>query len=112
MYPRTLALLIPADAVDPQAEYELLRRELESYSAELAEKPFCVAFSKSDLLPEDWPAPRVAAPEAWGQFVISAVAHRGLDKLLEGLWRKSRSVIAEEIEELGEMGEEPESWRP
>jgi GTPase len=106
---RTLALLIPADAVDAQAEFELLRKELASYSAELGEKPYCVVFSKADLLPDDWPEPRVEAPDAWGQFLISAVAHKGLDPLLEGLWRESRAVIAEEV---GKEVEESEPWRP
>jgi GTPase len=105
---RTLALLIPADAIDLQAEYELLMGELRSYSDELAEKPHCVIFSKADLLPPDWPEPRVKAEAAWGQFVISSVAQRGLDSLRESLWRESRNVILSEIEEP----EEPEPWRP
>lgn len=105
---RTLAVLIPADAIDPAAEYESLRNELESYSRDLAEKPHCIVFSKADLLPPDWPEPRVHAPEAWDQFVISAVSRRGLDDLLEALWRRSREAI---VEELGPE-EEEEAWRP
>jgi len=105
---RTLALLIPADATDPQVEYDLLRNELLSYSQELAEKPHCVVFTKGDLLPADWPPPSVKAPDAWGQFPISAVAHRGLEPLLEALWRESRAVIAEE----NSPGDEAEAWRP
>jgi GTPase len=105
---RTLALLLPADALDPQEEYERLRNELQSYSSELAEKPHCVVFTKSDLLPPDWPSPGIAAPEAWGQYVISSVAQRGLDDLLEGLWRQAMAVVAEE---RGEP-EEPEVWTP
>src|SRR5687768_2241497 len=38
---RTLAFLISCDSADPQAEYELLRNEIASYSAELATKPHC-----------------------------------------------------------------------
>ncbi len=95
---RTLALLIPADALEPQAELELLRNELRSYSDELAGKPYCVVFTKSDLLPPDWPDPEVEAEGAWGTFTISSVAHRGLDPLLEGLWRESRAAIAAEEE--------------
>ncbi|MEX2583596.1 MAG: GTPase ObgE [Gemmatimonadota bacterium] len=106
---RTLALLLPADALDMQAEYELLRRELLTYSEELASKPHCVVFSKADLLPPDWPPPRVEAPSAWGQFLISAVAHRGLDPLLEALWEHAQAVVAEE---RGDDEEKPEPWRP
>ena len=106
---RTLALMIPADALDPQQEYDLLRGELKSYSEELAGKPHCVVFTKADLLPPDWPSPSVDAPGAWGQFLISAVAQKGLDELLEALWRQTSDIVAEE---RGEMEEEPEPWRP
>jgi GTPase len=107
---RTLALLIPADALEPQETYDRLRAELARYSDELVGKPFCVLFTKSDLLPPEWPAPRVEAPEAWGQFVISAVAQRGLDGVLEGLWRHVADVLAEE-QRPDPAGEE-EPWRP
>ncbi|MDQ3604688.1 MAG: GTPase ObgE, partial [Gemmatimonadota bacterium] len=81
---RTLAYLIPADALDAQAEFERLRAELDSYSPELAAKPHCIVFTKADLLPPEWETPRIEAPDAWGQFLVSAVARRGLDSLLEG----------------------------
>lgn len=108
---RTLALLIQADALEPQAEYDLLRNELRSYSEELAGKPHCVVFSKSDLLPPDWPEPSVEAPDAWGQFVISAVARRGVETLSEALWREARVAVEAERFEEGDP-EEPEPWRP
>ncbi|HET8654972.1 MAG TPA: GTPase ObgE [Longimicrobiaceae bacterium] len=101
---RTLALFIPADTLEPQELYRQLRAELRSYSEDLARKPFCVVFTKADLLPPDWPAPRVEAPGAWGQFVISAVAHQGLDRLLEDLWARAS---AEQ-----ETPDEAESWEP
>lgn len=88
---RTLALLIPADDIDPQETYDRLRAELFSYSEELAEKPFCVVFTKADLLPADWAAPTVQAPEAWGQFAISSVARQGLEPVLEALWGRARA---------------------
>ena len=83
---RSLAFMIGADSEDPQAEFELLRREVENYSPELATKPFCVIITKTDLIPPGEDAPRVNAPDAWGQYAISAVAHFGLDVLLEDLW--------------------------
>lgn len=85
---RTLAYLVPADSEDAEAEYERLRREVAEYSRELAERPHCLVITKTDLLGPDEPAPVVDAPDAWGRFEISAVARRGLDELLEGLWRK------------------------
>ncbi len=104
---RTLALFIPADALEPQEEYEKLRAELRSYSEELAAKPHCVVFTKSDLLPPDWPDPRVDAPDAWGQFVISAVAQRGLPELLEALWARAAQAARPSPEE-----EPVETWEP
>ena len=104
---RTLALLIPADALEPQAEYDKLMGELRRYSEELAEKPHAVVFTKADLLPPDWPAPAVEAPGAWGQFLISSVARRGLEPLLEALWTHAARALAEEAPR-----EEPEPWRP
>jgi GTPase len=107
---RTLALLIPADSLEPQEVFAKLRDELARYSAELAAKPFCVVFTKADLLPPEWPDPRVEAPGAWGQFVISAVARKALDALLEGLWTHAAAVLAEE--NAPEPGDEEEPWRP
>ncbi len=106
---RTLAYMIPADALEPQEEYDRLRSELRSYSEDLATKPHCVVFTKADLLPPDWPAPRVEAEGAWGQFVVSSVAQKGLDPLLEGLWAHAVEVQAAE---RGETGEPEEEWRP
>ncbi len=85
---RTLAYLVPANSDDADAEYKRLRREVAAYSRELAERPHCLVITKMDLLGPDEPAPAVDAPEAWGRFEISAVARRGLEELLEGLWRK------------------------
>jgi GTP-binding protein len=105
---RTLALMLPSDALEPQEEYARLRDELRAYSAELGAKPHCVVFTKGDLLPPDWPPPRVDAPEAWGQFVISSVAQRGLEPLLEGLWLHANRALAEERS----GGDPPAPWRP
>jgi GTPase len=94
---RSLAFLVPADAEDAQTEYELLRSEVASYSAELAGKPHCVVITKTDLLPPDSPLPYIEAADAWGQYAISAVARRGLDKLLEDLWAHVRERLQQEV---------------
>jgi GTPase len=82
---RVLAFLIPVDSMDWQAEYDQLRRELETYSTELAQKPFCVVFSKMDLLGEDDPPP-IDAPGAFGIYAISAAGRTGLEPLLATWW--------------------------
>jgi GTP-binding protein len=87
---RTLACLVPVDADEPQAEYELLRRELAEYSDELATKPHCVVLSKADLLAPGHDAPAVEAPDSFETYVVSGVSHAGLEKLAEGLWATVR----------------------
>ena len=84
---RILAFLIPIDAMDWQAEYDQLRREVEAYSAELAAKPHCVVFSKMDLMGEDY-VPAIEAPGSFGSFAVSAAARTGLDRLLETWWAR------------------------
>jgi len=105
---RTLAYLIPVDAEDVEAEYELLRRELASYSEELAAKPHCVVITKLDLQPPDLAVPRIAAAAAWRQFGISAATGQGVAELLEGLWTRVRTAIEEEAGGPAE----PEPYRP
>jgi GTP-binding protein len=103
---RTLAYLVPADSPEPQAGYELLRRELREYSAELAAKPHCVVITKTDLVQPGESPPIVNAPAAWGQFAISAVARRGLNELLEALWAAVRDKQA------AEQPDGEEAYRP
>ncbi|MGQ0813675.1 MAG: GTPase ObgE [Gemmatimonadota bacterium] len=105
---RTLAIMIPADAENPQAEYELLMSELRSYSDELANQPHVVLITKSDILAPDEKPPRISAPLAWGQYVVSSVARRGLDELLEELWKRVR----EQIETEQVYDELEEEYRP
>ena len=101
---RTLALVIPVDAADVQVEYEALRSELEAYSSELSVTPHCVMLTKTDLLPPDESLPELDTPDAWGVFGISSVAQKGLDELLQQLWRASREAGA------GETPDSDEGW--
>jgi GTP-binding protein len=82
---RILAFLIPIDAMDWQAEYDQLRREIESYSTDLATRPHCLVFTKMDLLGEDF-APPIEAPGVFGSYAVSAAARTGLDAMLAGWW--------------------------
>jgi GTP-binding protein len=84
---RLLAFMIPIDDMDWQATYERLRHEVGEYSAELAEKPHCVVFTKMDLLGESDPPP-IDASGAFGVYAISAAARTGLDTLLSAWWRE------------------------
>ncbi len=103
---RTLAIMIPVDAPDPQAEYALLMDELASHSDSLAQRPHCLVLTKADLLgPEDEP-PTVEAPDAWGTFLVSSASGQGLSTLLEGLWQRTRTVLE------AELGEGSTGWTP
>jgi len=90
---RTLAFMIPLDAEDAQAEYDLLRAEISSYSEELMEKPHCVVFTKADLLGPDDDVPELESPGAWARFTISAVARRGLQEMNEALWSRVQDEL-------------------
>src|SRR5216117_431929 len=89
---RILALLVPVDSPDPQATYELLRKEASAYSKELAAKPHVVVLTKADLRTTH-DAPRtMLRPEAGAPVVtISAVARQGIPDLLEVLWKTLKS---------------------
>ncbi len=104
---RTLAVLVPVDSADPAAEYGQLLAELAAYSEQLAEKPHCLVFTKTDLLAPDEAVPALDAPAAWGTFAVSAVTGAGLQTLLEALWRR---VAAERTSEVAPEDAAP--WRP
>ncbi|MDA0313563.1 MAG: 50S ribosome-binding GTPase, partial [Gemmatimonadetes bacterium] len=104
---RTLALLVPVDAEDVQAELDALRAELDAYSAELARTPFCVVLTKTDLLGPEDEIPTLDGRGAWAIFQVSSVARKGLDELLDALWTQSRKTAAEENDD-----EEEEWWTP
>ncbi len=93
---RALAYMIPVDVEDPQAELDLLRKELREHSAELARKPYCVVFSKLDLLGPEKDAPHrppsIDAPDSLGFYFISSVARKGLKELTEALWSIVKST--------------------
>ncbi|MCE2900478.1 MAG: GTPase ObgE [Gemmatimonas sp.] len=96
---RMLAFILPIDADDWQAELDQLRHEIAAYSAALAAKPYCVVFSKLDLLGEHY-IPDIEAPGAFGLFAISAPGRMGLDVLLDAWWRQllAMRVAAEQPE--------------
>ena len=82
---RILAFLVPIDSVEWQQELDQLRHEVSVYSPELSAKPYCVVFTKLDLLGEDY-TPPIEAPDAFGVYSISAAARTGLEALLSGWW--------------------------
>ncbi len=84
---RVMAVLVPVDSPDPQATYELLRREAGLYSPELAAKPHVVVLTKRDLTAPRSPLPAIHAHGGAPVVGISAVTGAGVPELLETLWQ-------------------------
>lgn len=108
---RTLALLVPCDVEDPQATYDLLRRELREHDAALARLPHCVVRSKADLVPESEGGSGLDAPDAWAVLAVSAVTGAGVEELTLALWervREERAASREDEDPFAEL----EEWRP
>lgn len=86
--------LYPLDGSDPADNYRVIRQELEAFSPSLAEKSEVIAANKMDLAVDD---------EALNQlrenlpdktiFPISGATHRGLDQLLEALWKLVHPIV-------------------
>ena len=88
---RMLAVLVPADSPDPQATYDLLRREAALYSPALAAKGHVVVLTKTDLTTPDTPLPTIRTEAGAPVLPISAVTRAGVPDLLEVLWRTLKS---------------------
>ena len=85
---RVLLYMVPLDAPDLGAAYALLREEIGNFTPALAERPHMVAWTKADLVPDAAELDLPATPEAFATVVISSVAQKGLDALLETLWKR------------------------
>jgi GTP-binding protein len=92
---RVLAFLLSIESEDWQAELDQLRHEVREYSEELAQKPYCVVFTKCDLLGELF-VPEISAPGAFGMYAVSAPGRLGLDVLLDAWWKRLLALRKEE----------------
>ncbi len=75
---------------DPIKAYKIVRRELESYSRSLAQKPEVVLLTKVDAMSDSSRAEaleKYLAQEGTEYLRISAISGQGLDKLKELLWK-------------------------
>ncbi|AUC75505.1 GTPase ObgE [Olleya sp. Bg11-27] len=85
-----LLFLIPADAPDINAQYEILLDELRRYNPEMLDKDRMIAISKSDMLDDELKAEmKVELDKVLPipyQF-ISSVAQQGLTELKDSLWK-------------------------
>lgn len=84
-----LLFMVPADADDIKAQYDILVGELEHFNPQLADKPRVLAISKSDMLDEELMAEIEATlPEGVPHIFISAVTGMGLTQLKDMLWNE------------------------
>lgn len=92
-----LLFMIPADAIDIKAEYEVLIGELHKFNPELVDKPRVLAISKCDMLDEElMEAMEAELPRDIPHQFISAVTGFGLTELKDKLW----SAITDERNQI------------
>lgn len=87
-----LLYLIPADAEDIAAQYEILRNELREYNSELLDKEHLLAISKSDMLDDELTAEMEAVlkdslPQNLSYIFISSVSGKNIQALKDKLWQ-------------------------
>lgn len=83
-----LLFLIPADSKDHKKEFEILHNELREYNAEMLEKDFIIAVSKSDMLDAELKeAISKELPADVPHLFISSVTNQGLTELKDELWK-------------------------
>jgi GTP-binding protein len=73
---------LPPDGSDPLENYRLVRRELELYSKELADKPEVVAVSKAELPGSEEVRQRLERELGREVLAVSAVTGQGLARLV------------------------------
>lgn len=87
-----LLFLVPADADDIVAEYNILLSELKKYNPELLDKDRLLAISKSDMLDEELTKElddqlKKQLRNGPEYIFISSVSQKNLDKLKDKLWQ-------------------------
>jgi GTP-binding protein len=92
--------MVPADADDIKAQYEILLDELRKFNPQLEDKQRVLAVTKSDMLDEELKAEiRPTLPTDLPTVFISAVSGEGLMELKDALW-KAITDDANRIEEM------------
>lgn len=82
-----LLFMVPADADDVAAQYQVLLNELEQFNPQLMDKPRVLAVSKSDMLDDELMHEiSKTLPEGIPHVFISAVTGQGLTELKDILW--------------------------
>ncbi len=79
--------VFPVDESDPIANYELIEKELELYSADIFARPRVIALNKIDLISAEELEALSERFRAYGRevFPISGVTGEGIDRLLDSV---------------------------
>ena len=96
--------LIDAYSNDIASDYKTIRKELETYSIELTDRPEVVALTKTEGLDEDIIQMQIdelkrVVPEATKIFAVSSSAHKGLKEVLRTLKSLVEQSRANHIQE-------------
>jgi GTP-binding protein len=87
----TLLFLVPADAPDIKAEYDILINELQKYNPEMLDKERILVISKCDMLDEELQIEMKKELDKSLKGVpymfISSLANQGLVELKDKLWQ-------------------------
>ncbi|MCB0795559.1 MAG: GTPase ObgE [Flavobacteriales bacterium] len=87
-----LLFMVPADADDIRAEYQVLLNELAQYSPELLHKERLLAITKCDLLDEELQQELCSTlPGDLETVLISSISGLGIEELKDRIWRKIHS---------------------
>ncbi len=82
-----LLFMVPADAKDIAAEYEILLNELRSYNPEMLDKDRMLAITKSDMLDDELREElEKELPAGINYIFISSVANQNITQLKDMLW--------------------------
>src|SRR4051812_4327251 len=104
--------LFPMDGSNPAENYRKIRHELESFSPKLAEKHELIAANKIDLAVDDEAIEKLRGELVGKEIhVISGVSHKGVEDLLDRLWK----ILMQERESapeapqvsIGEFSDQP-----
>jgi len=88
----------PTEGRDPLADLDALEAELTHYGSVFEGRPRVVALNKADILADDEGKERIAELRAALRarniplFVVSAHTGRGVEKMLEAIWRRLEMV--------------------
>jgi GTP-binding protein len=86
----TLLFMIPADADNIAAQYDVLLHELQKYNPEMLDKSRLIAITKCDMLDDELKAAfkeELDAQLPIPYLFISSVAQQGLVELKDALWK-------------------------